>query len=88
MSVKFIIDATCDRCGKKCSSFIEKVVKMGEDFKVKTFDFNAYHYTELLLKHQDDRFEMGEDKFVLCGTCIDELGKWLCERKTEQCEKD
>lgn len=87
MSVKLIRDATCDRCGKKCSSMVEQTVKIGENFKEMTFEFNKYQYTELLLTHQDDRFETRETQFVLCGTCVDELGKWLWERK-EQCEKD
>lgn len=83
MSVKLIRDATCDRCGKKCSSIVEQTIKHCDDFKVKIVDFNAYHYTELILKHQDDRFETGETQFVLCGTCVDELGKWLWERKEQ-----
>lgn len=81
MGVKIIRDATCDRCGQKCSSIVEQTVKLGEDFKVKTVEFNKYHFTELLLKHQDDRFAERETKFVLCGNCTDELGKWLRERK-------
>ena len=84
--VEYIRKATCDRCGKECSYVEEKILK--EDIceqyniKIKTFKTIAFHYTEMLLKSVDNRFnDDTETKIILCGCCTNDLSDWLKNKK-------
>ena len=78
MGVKIIRDATCDRCGKKCSHITTRVLDTRDNAERKYVENNIYKYTEVILKGFDGRFsETPETSMVLCGKCLDSLEKWL-----------
>lgn len=88
MGVQLIRDATCDRCGKKCSHISEKIYKHIDDEvanrQLKHIESFHYHYNEIHIKFFDDRFPDTESaSVVLCGDCMSLFSNWLRNKENE-----
>lgn len=85
MGVELIRKAMCDRCGKECYHLVENIISENAGKRKFRVTDNIYSYTEVALKCYDSRFETAEPlKIILCGSCIDELGKWITEKPQKE----
>lgn len=88
MGLQIIKDATCDRCGRKCSHISERIYKQltneVADCNLKHIESFHFHFTELELKFADDRFPRESPvKIILCGECTDSFSQWLRMEENE-----
>lgn len=88
MGLKIIKDATCDRCGRKCSHISERTYKQisneAADCNLKHIESFHFHFTELELSFCDDRFPRESSaKIILCGECTELFSVWLKDKENE-----
>ena len=88
MGVQLIRDATCDRCGKKCSHISEKIYKHIDnevaDCNLRRIESFHYHYTQLEMNFCNDRFpEKSSAEIILCGECTESFSDWLRNKENE-----
>ena len=88
MGLQIIKDATCDRCGRKCSHISERIYKQigdeAADCNLKHIESFHFHFTELELNFCDDRFPGNTSaKIILCEECTGSLKNWLRNKENE-----
>ena len=88
MGLQIIKNATCDRCGRKCSHISERTYKQisneAADCNLKHIESFHFHFTELELNFYDDRFpEESSAKTILCGECTESFSSWLRNKENE-----
>ena len=88
MGLKIIKDATCDKCGRKCSHISERTYKQinneAADCNLKHIESFHFHFTELELNFCDDRFpKESSAKIILCEECTESFSDWLMNKENE-----
>ena len=81
---KTFLKVQCDRCGKSCTSIVEKRLCSRKTFdeeyelREKIIEENHYMFTEVTLQGMHDMFGSSEkETFELCPTCEQKLLTWL-----------
>ena len=68
--LKTAIWATCDRCGRDCSSIREKKYPEVDGMKKIEVEENIFNYWKISMTHHDCRFGEGNPmETILCSDC-------------------